>query len=346
MKKFVCLITLLACVILPCFAYADDGIDLSQAFIGTSAVDFGSQRSYTVEYKDLDPDLLCKTLLGSEYTFERQDAYGIWYSNRQGTDIALLGIFDPESATADGSGLDGGLSYIILHDGISYQEILGAVMDPEPGYQSGTVWQEHLDHDLSFESLSTVTTSVDSILDRIGLSSFRFVSGYGFEEDHVIGLLPSEVQAVPARIEEFKQVLSDCYVLFYQQFMDALPINDIPRSDKIRQQGDPTETYAVVIISENGIECMNVYSAYTFVDSVVYDTLYTLEDILNVIRAKMNKGLTVESLQVEAITKVLYPVGNAKTGISLRPVLLLSGTTSAGQYRQYIVDTITLEMLE
>ena len=350
MKKLACVIAILSFMIMPCFAYADSSIDMRQAIIDDDTVNVNTTHCYTVQYKDFDLNILCSTLLGTDCQYERNDAYGIWYTSTHDSDIDRLGLFDTDYATPNGSGFDGGFTYNAHHDDISFDDIIGVVANGksvfEAIYQDDELLQSSLNKDLSFATLNEAISSVDEIISSIGLDSFRCVVGYGLERDSVIDSIIQNDVVDSDRIAQYADVLTDCYVLFYQQFIDELPVNDTMLSDKMLSKDDPTETFAAAIVSQNGIETMYVINAYDVIASENEGIEHDFQEALDIIQARISKGLNPSSLQIEKITKVLYPIGNVSTGISLRPVWCISTVNSSQKYKNYIIDTHTLEIYE
>lgn len=350
MKKLACVMVMVLFIVISCPVYADSSIDLSHYDIDDNTVSVSATHSYTVQYKSLDLDLLCSTLLGTDCQYERNDAYGIWYTSTHDSDIDRLGLFDTDYATPNGSGFDGGFTYNAHHDDISFDDIIGVVANGksvfEAIYQDDELLQSSLNKDLSFATLNEAISSVDEIISSIGLDSFRCVVGYGLERDSVIDSIIQNDVVDSDRIAQYADVLTDCYVLFYQQFIDELPVNDTMLSDKMLSKDDPTETFAAAIVSQNGIETMYVINAYDVIASENEGIEHDFQEALDIIQARISKGLNPSSLQIEKITKVLYPIGNVSTGISLRPAWCISTVNSSQKYKNYIIDTHTLEIYE
>lgn len=350
MKKLACVMAMVLFIVISCPTYADSSIDLSHALIDEDTINVNATHGYDAQYKSLDLDLLCSTFLDADYQYERNDAYGIWYTSTHDSDIERLGLFDTDYATPNGSGFDGGFIYDVSHDDISFDKIIGVVANDKFGfgtkYQDDGLLQSSLNKVLSFATLNDAISSVDEILSSIGLDSFRCTAAYGLEKDSVIdSIMPNDTMDSD-KTAQYADMLTDCYVLFYQQFIDELPVNDTILSDKMRNKGDPTETYAAAIVSQNGIEHMYVINAYDVITSEGESTEHEVEEALDIIQARISKGLNPESLQVKKITKMLYPIGSVSTGIILRPAWCISTVNSAQEYKNYVIDTLTLDIYE
>ena len=94
----------------------------------------------SVEYHAWDAQILASALLGEGYAFEREDAFGTWYSATKEAETKLLGIYASDPADEESSGLNGGFTFGVQREGISCARALSVFTSLQPVPQPERAW--------------------------------------------------------------------------------------------------------------------------------------------------------------------------------------------------------------
>lgn len=224
--------------------------------------DAGPVCSYRVEYHAWDAQILASALLGEGYAFEREDAFGTWYSATKEAETKLLGIYASDPADEESSGLKGGFTFGVQREGIFCARALSVFTSLQPVPQPGT----------GMDGCGKPVIRCGGC--RAGESRRTFAQ-LGFPDMVLSNLYACTREEIQEEIHaarddmgyaQYAQQTPECYILFYRQAMDGIALNDVARTDKARSRNDALETYVALIVSENGVESMEAFSLYDVVE--------------------------------------------------------------------------------
>lgn len=338
MKTWLCFLltyVLFACASSAC---AQGALLYDDALLETP--DAGPVCSYRVEYHAWDAQILASALLGEGYAFEREDAFGTWYSATKEAETKLLGIYESDLADAGSSGLNGSFTFGVQREGISCARALSVFASLQPMPQAERAWMDV--EDLAFATADAVQTKAEELFAQLGFPDMVLSNLYACTREEI----QEEIHAAKDDMgyAQYAQQIPECYILFYRQAMDGIALNDVARTDKARSRNDALETYVALIVSENGVESMEAFSLYDVVEkSEPVDTLSCAE-ALAVLERDLSKGIVQNPLSIVEAELVLYATGNALDGIWLRPIWVFTAAEGEADFACYLIDAHTGEI--
>lgn len=335
--------------------------NLSVVFNASKVKSIGRAKTYKADYISTDKDVAVKNLLLRPVVKTQSYAMGPWYQTGDAALTEYLNLYDGGKSFHTQSSLNGGLIYSKVLNGVWKADKLivdnnaGSPIESSQLRGYGLKSDYSSKTDLSFMSYEDARTAAEGKLSALGFPAVEVSETYFLD----LATLQKEYALYrKAESDPFSYTYSkddECYLFFFRQVVDGIPLVDVFWQSGLPALGDATETSAAVYYSKDGIERIAAHGFYGIKQTEKENDLITAAQAFHQVLSSyagtlVDKETKIVSLELEYValgTDGSYELVPAWVFITSKAMQSLdSNRASFTEYSYYVVNAVTGKRIE